>query len=493
MIMKATATPPLADIAKITEGTITLGTGPAATAHPSYLVVAWGSAHEFAETGGMWVEVCGRCGGEGVTPFKWVHGGVCFGCNRTGLRPDIFSGTREERDAFVYAWARRKDRERRAAEKRAAKIAAEREAKWQAWATANADLVAWCGALTPDRTERILHDRCAIEDTREEAAACYGGEEVIDGPCRLADDSPEAGRWWARLGWYETWEDFGSYGHRVSGLIRDVRRAFDPLDAKSTAFLTAVMRRAVEAQQVSRYAGAEGEQVTVTGRVRVAMSVDGFRGRSQRMIILEGTGADAGVTLKTYTTAAAAWELEKGQEGVTITGTVSKLAERSGARETTVKRPRITVAAPVAEEAQEEAQEAPRAPQEAEERPAAQEAPQEAAEERQEAQEAEEAPAAPTTPRGLTIAEEYTETTQVIRDGARMVGMITGSPERGYLVEYWWPAIGADGQWYGPYEVEQYPQRCDGPKGYANALGWLEDCYSMRPTGRALGAPKLAR
>jgi hypothetical protein len=72
------------------------------------------------------------------------------------------------------------------------------------------------------------------------------------------------------------------------------------------------------------------------------MSVDGWGGRSQRMIILEGTGEHAGITLKTYTNAGAAWELEKGQEGVTVTGTVSKHQERSGARETTVKRPKIS-------------------------------------------------------------------------------------------------------------------------------------------------------
>jgi hypothetical protein len=333
--------PALADLAKITEGTVTLGSGPTAVVRPSLVVVAYGSVHEFADMG-AWVEVCGRCGGEGVTPFKWVHAGVCFGCNRTGLRPEVFSGTREERDAFVYAWALRKDRERVADEKRAARAHAKRVAAWERWEGAHADLVAWCRSLTPDSTERILHDRCAIEDTREEAARCYAGEEIIDTPRRLSDGGPEAGRWWARLGYWETAEYFDSYGHRVAGLIREVRRGFEPLDGKGTAFLTAVMRRAVEAQSTSRYAGPVDAVVSVTGTVRVVMSVDGWGGRSQRLIILEGTGEHAGITLKTYTNAGAAWELEKGQEGVTVTGTVSKHQERSGARETTVKRPKIS-------------------------------------------------------------------------------------------------------------------------------------------------------
>jgi hypothetical protein len=59
-------------------------------------------------------------------------------------------------------------------------------------------------------------------------------------------------------------------------------------------------------------------------------------------VILEGTGEHAGVTLKAYTNAGAAWSLEKGQEGVTVTGTVTKHQERQGARETTVKRPQIS-------------------------------------------------------------------------------------------------------------------------------------------------------
>jgi hypothetical protein len=334
--------PALADLAKVSEEPVTLGTGADAVVRPSLVVVAYGSVHHFADINGSWVEVCGRCGGEGVTPFKWVHAGVCFGCNSTGLRPEVFSGTREERDAFVYAWALRKDRERVAAEKKAARVHAKRLAERQKWETANGELLAWARALTPDSTERVLHDHAVIEDTREEAARCAPGEEVIDGPTRLTGEGPESGRWWARLGFYQVWEDFGSYGGKVARLIRDARSEYETLDARETAFLAAVMRRVSAAQATSRYAGDLDAVVSVTGRVKVVMSVNGWGGRSQRMIVLEGTGEHAGITLKTYTAAGAAWDLEKGQEGVTVTGTVSKHTERSGARETTVKRPKIT-------------------------------------------------------------------------------------------------------------------------------------------------------
>jgi hypothetical protein len=236
----------------------------------------------------------------------------------------------------------KQDRQRQADERRAARIEAKRLRAWARFEETHGDLVAWCRSLTPDSTDRILHDRCAIEDTREEAVKPWAaGEEIIDGPRRLPADGPEGGRWWVRMGTYETAEYFDSYGARAAGLIREVRKGFEPLDAKGAAFLSAVMRRAVEAQEVSRYAGAVGEQVTVTGRVRVAMTVDGRFG-SQRLVIVEGTGGHAGVTVKAYTTAGAAWALEKGQEGVTLVGTVAKLAERQGARETTVKQPKIS-------------------------------------------------------------------------------------------------------------------------------------------------------
>jgi hypothetical protein len=94
---------------------------------------------------------------------------------------------------------------------------------------------------------------------------------------------------------------------------------------------------------------------------------------------------------------------------------------------------------------------------------------------------------------GLAITDEHTITRITVKHGHRVVGIVEGSDERGYVAEYWWPAVNADGNWYGPYETEHFPQTFDGPQGRANALGWLSDVFNVRPTGRALGAPTLTR
>jgi hypothetical protein len=336
--------PALADIARVHEGTVTLGTGPAALAHPSYVVMAYGSSRHFADVGGRWVAVCGRCGGEGEMPYKHVHGGVCYGCNRTGLRPDIFDGTREERDAFVYRWALKKNRERQAAEKRAAKAHAKRVAAWERWEAANAELVAWCRSLTPDSIEEYDETRQALADTREEAEHLYGEDETLLRSGQY-EDGAQQGRWWADFHVVYRSEVFNSYGHRAASLIKDVREGDEPLDARSTALLTKIMRSAVEAQSTTRYAGPVGTEVTVTGRVKRVKIVDGFNAWSpkSRMIVLEGTGNDTGITVTAYSGSAAAKSLEEGQEDVTVAGVVSRHREYSGARETALTRPRITV------------------------------------------------------------------------------------------------------------------------------------------------------
>jgi hypothetical protein len=338
----APAAPALADIARVSHDRVTLGTGADARTVPGYTVHAYGSTHQFAEVDGHWVEVCGRCGGEGEMPYRHVHGGVCYGCDRTGLRPDIFSGTQEERDAFVYAWALKKDRARVADEKRAARVRAQRERAWQRWAEENADLVAWCRSLVPDSIDEYDAHRQSLADTREEAERTYPGETLV----RSGEftEGVHAGRWWADFHSVDRSEVFNSYGHRAANLIKDVRAGHEPLDARGTALLTKIMRSAVQAQETTRYAGPVDSEVTVTGRVKRIKIVDGFsRWETRRMIVLEGTGEHAGITVVTFSGSAAAKGLKEGQEGVTITGTVSRHREYSGARETSVARPRITV------------------------------------------------------------------------------------------------------------------------------------------------------
>ena len=343
---RAQERPALADIARVVLETVTLGTGDAARVHPSYVVQAYGSTHEFADIDGTWAEVCGRCAGAGVLrEHMHIHKGECYGCNRTGLRPDVFTGTEEQRDAFVLAWALKKDRERQRDEKRAAKIHAERVAKWTRWADRNAELITWCLSLTPDSVEEYHESRQSLADTREEAERLYGEDETLVRSGQF-DEGFHAGRWWGDFNVVYRSEVFNSYGHRAANLITTVREGDEPLDARSTGLLTKVMRNAVAAEATTRYAGPIDAEVSVTGRVKKTMSVPGFNAwsPSRRMIVLEGTGEHAGITVTAYSGSKAAKSLEEGQEGVTVAGVVSKHKERSGARETAVARPRITVA-----------------------------------------------------------------------------------------------------------------------------------------------------
>lgn len=342
----APSTPALGDLARVSVETVQLGTRDTLRVRPAYVVTAYGSSHHFAEVEpGAWVAVCGRCGGTGeLQEHRGVYGGVCFGCNRRGLRPDVFSGTVQERDAFVYAWALKQERKRVAAEKRAAREHAKRVAAWERWESANADLVAWCRSLTPDRIEEYDEGRQSLEDTREDAERLYGEGETLVRSGQFTE-GVHAGRWWADFRSVERFEVFDSYGSRAAGLIQRVRKGFEPLDAQGTALLSKIMRSAVQAQATTRYAGPVGAEVSVTGRVKRVKIVDsryGSRWSTSRMIVLEGTGEHAGVTVVAYSGSAAAKALEDGQEGVTITGTVAKHREYSGARETRVQRPRIT-------------------------------------------------------------------------------------------------------------------------------------------------------
>lgn len=342
----APSTPALGDLARVSVEAVQLGTRDTLRVRPAYVVTAYGSSHHFAEVEpGAWVAVCGRCGGTGeLQEHRGVYGGVCFGCNRRGLRPDVFSGTVQERDAFVYAWALKQERKRVAAEKRAAREHAKRVAAWERWESANADLVAWCRSLTPDRIEEYDEGRQSLEDTREDAERLYGEGETLVRSGQFTE-GVHAGRWWADFRSVERFEVFDSYGSRAAGLIQRVRKGFEPLDAQGTALLSKIMRSAVQAQATTRYAGPVGAEVSVTGRVKRVKIVDsryGSRWSTSRMIVLEGTGEHAGVTVVAYSGSAAAKALEDGQEGVTITGTVAKHREYSGARETRVQRPRIT-------------------------------------------------------------------------------------------------------------------------------------------------------
>jgi hypothetical protein len=333
----APVAPALEGIARVVVETVTLGRGDTARVRPSYVVHAYGSTHEFADIDGTWVEVCGRCGGEGrMDMYAGIHQGVCYGCNTSGLRPDIFTGTREQRDAFVLAWARKKNGERKRDEARAARIQAKREAAWARWSTANAELLAWCLALTPDSVEEYPNVRQTLEDTQEAAERLFPGE-TLEASGRFTEGA-HAGKYWADLKSVERHERFNSYGSKAAHFIQEARRQWEPLDARGTALLRSVMARAVAAEASTRYAGPVGAEVSVTGRVKRVQWVDGYESWQpmRRMVVLEGTGEHAGIEVTAYSASKAAEGLQEGQEGVTMSGTVSKHKEYSGARQTTV-------------------------------------------------------------------------------------------------------------------------------------------------------------
>lgn len=85
------------------------------------------------------------------------------------------------------------------------------------------------------------------------------------------------------------------------------------------------------------YLGQPGDRVELTGTVKVAMTVDGYAyGSTQMLLIIEGDGYVA----KTYTSAAFAYELERGQQ-VRLAATVKKHATgRDGERLTVLTRPK---------------------------------------------------------------------------------------------------------------------------------------------------------
>ncbi len=76
------------------------------------------------------------------------------------------------------------------------------------------------------------------------------------------------------------------------------------------------------ANDTSRYAGDVKDKITVTGTVSYVQGIEGVYGFSL-LIVVKGTGADEGVTVKTYTTSKTADDLETG-DAVTVSATVKK-------------------------------------------------------------------------------------------------------------------------------------------------------------------------
>lgn len=136
---------------------------------------------------------------------------------------------------------------------------------------------------------------------------------------------------------------------RANLRARDRRAAKRAAEAAARAeefAAKAVVREAEEAAHeaaeqarldAQTYLGDEGEKVTFTGTVKVAMAVDGYAyGSTQMFLVIVGDE----FTVKTYTSARWAYDVERGQQ-VTVTATVRKHEVRDGEKVTVVKAPRL--------------------------------------------------------------------------------------------------------------------------------------------------------
>lgn len=99
-----------------------------------------------------------------------------------------------------------------------------------------------------------------------------------------------------------------------------------------------------ETAETVDYAGTVGEKVTLTGTVRTATRVDGFRYRSPDQVLLV---VDCGTAVAKMTTAAAwAYPLKVG-DSLTVIGTVKAHTEWNGIKQTVLTRPKKLDPAPL--------------------------------------------------------------------------------------------------------------------------------------------------
>jgi len=307
---------------------------------------------EFVRFGEVWVTPCGRCGAKGNVGFG-PFGGICYTCNGSGVHGESY--TTEELHTMLNRWATRSI----AASKKAAKKIAAATAEREAWRASHAGLVAWAQELEPARVWENDHSYTQIEDTREaaETGQGYSGE-------RLArTEQMEDGRWWA-LFVIDT-PVFDQFGTKAHPMIETVR-AGGMLDKRETAYLnrvreTALKEAAERAPQIAiaRHAGNPDTRMTVTGQVVFVKELEDEGRGARRMVIVEGTGADEGITWKTWTGARTVWDVIKG-DAVRVTATIRHNGEYKGVKNDSVVRP-VFVVVPQDEEA-DDPEETPAAP-----------------------------------------------------------------------------------------------------------------------------------
>lgn len=259
-------------------------------------VVEVGGDH-FAVYGGAYYSPCGMCSPDfsgTKAHFGHVHGGVCFHCHGRGWHK------RYESRAKVEALVKRRKADAARRERKEADRLAAQETERAAWAQTNEDVAAVLAAIRAE-----------------------------------ADESPEAQH---RV--EQRWGDF------LWSLAQQA--GWRPLsEAQTAAVLPAVARVAAaetaqaEKRAGARYAAPVKAKISGAGVVAVAMNVDSQYGTS-RLVVVEGTGDDAGVTFKTFGTGASLWEVRKGDE-VDVAGTVKDHDEYEGVPQTVLIRAKFVV------------------------------------------------------------------------------------------------------------------------------------------------------
>ena len=255
----------------------------------------------FIEYRGALYTVCGWCDPAHPGVKGWyghVDAGVCYQCLGSGIRKRV--GPVEE--AVKIVRRRQRDRARRAAKAEARIAAAAAEA--EAWRAAHPELAARLAAIA--------------DEAGESETATYAV--------------------------YETYGDF------LVGLAQQSQ--FRPLsEAQAEAVAEALARHEEQAAaqvakvEQSRYLGATGEKVTVSGQVVVRSTHEvqaGYSTRLALLLVIDGVGEFHGVHVKTFGSGQSLWEVGRG-DMVTITGTVKDHAEYEGVRQTVLTRAKVVI------------------------------------------------------------------------------------------------------------------------------------------------------
>lgn len=249
-------------------------------------------------SGGFWRDgkgqlhrACGKCNSTGFIPhYAGLYGGVCFDCGGTGTGKKFADETAAVKATRAnYLAAQR-------ATRKAAEQAAAREAADAAWRVANPELVASLSAVITDD-----------DVTRYE----YSGGRPAGMDAALFD------------------------------FARTVRSGRALTDAQTEFAANLLDQHAAELahRATKRYGAPVDAKVTVTGTVVTALTTEPGRYGSSRLVVIEGTGDDEGVTAKMFTSAEWAWKVDR-DDTLTVTATVKKHDEYDGIPQTVLARPK---------------------------------------------------------------------------------------------------------------------------------------------------------